>query len=138
MENLKNKSVAKRGRPPKYKFEKEKKEILDKLYGILDVSPNNRRFYFDDLKGDVDKQNQILNLSEDIKIIFNVSKWPFYVKQDVKEPSLSLVKSVLKDMKVKTRNIINMDKEVAKEGIEILFANVYSDDEQDDSEDLEE
>jgi hypothetical protein len=45
------------------------------------------------------KTNEILLLVDEIKIAFNYSHYPFFLKRNVSnESSLSLVKSILKDM----------------------------------------
>ncbi len=113
------------GRPKKeLKFEKERKEVLDKLLKILNVNKENTIFYINDLQNDENKQKQILDLESDVKKYFSCGKWLYFAKKDIPNPYLSLLKSLLKDMKINTSMIYYKDttnKVITKKGLKILI-----------------
>ena len=88
------------------KYVNERSELLKKLYFILGITDTNRIFYLDDLEKNVEKQNQILALIPDVKQYFTYGTWAYFSKPDTQsKPYLSLAKSVIKDMGIKTLSI---------------------------------
>ncbi len=84
-------------------FTKERQELLQKMLNILGVTEENKMFSLKKLDEDTEKQKQILDLVEDIKKYFICSRWAFFSHKDkeIKREYLSLIKAVMKDMKVK-------------------------------------
>jgi len=82
----------------KYKYQKERKEILNKLISIVGTT-----FFSHEIDMDIEKQNKILEMDEDIKKYFNVSNWCAYkIGKNLKKENrpISIVKSILKDMNI--------------------------------------
>ena len=107
------------GRPSKrLKYVEERKDVLNKLYNILGVNENNTVFYFEDI--DDDKKAQIKELEGDIKKYFNAGKWACFTKP-IEHPLHSLIRSVLKDMKVNAvlTYIYNSEHKIEKRGLKI-------------------
>lgn len=94
---------------PKKAFEKnkkriyadERKELLERLYGIIGITETNKEFYSDSFDSE-ETINSISELESDIVKYFNVSGWPAFKKMEtpVAKRSLSIVKSLLKDMNI--------------------------------------
>ena len=84
-------------------FTKERQELLQKMLTILGITDDNKMFSLKKLDEDEEKQKQILDLVEDIKKYFICSRWAYFSNQniDFKRDYLSLIKSVLRDMKIK-------------------------------------
>ncbi len=84
-------------------FTKEREEVLQKMLTILGITDDNKMFSLKKLDEDEEKQKQILDLVEDIKKYFVCSKWSVFNNKNLefKRDYLSLIKAVLKDMKIK-------------------------------------
>jgi len=89
---------------PKTKLEKyanERKEIIDKLFKIINVQSENgiRFFYIDDITEE--KEKEILDLRNDIKRYFIVNGWISF-KNTVKldKIHMSLIRNILKYEKI--------------------------------------
>jgi len=80
------------------KYETERKEIVNKIFDILNLNENNKTFFTHMI--DENKINKILELQEEIRKCFNTSNWTSS-KQDIKNRHISLIKSVFKDMSIK-------------------------------------
>ena len=78
----------------------KQKEVLDKIYKILNINEGNKTFSLKELDENVDKQNAILGLEEEIKEGFCYSKWACF-RREIKRKWLSIVKNVMKEMDVK-------------------------------------
>ena len=78
----------------------KQKEVLDKIYKILNINEENKTFSLKELDENVDKQNAILGLEGEIKEGFCSSKWTCF-RRDIKRKWLSIVKNVMKEMDVK-------------------------------------
>ena len=108
-------------RPPKaIKYATERKELLDKLINILGISKTNNIFYIQDI--DDDKKNQILALADDAKQYFRSSTWTYFT--DTPEfPWVSLTRSILHNMDIKTKTISIRDKtrKVIKNGLSVTL-----------------
>ena len=98
-----NKIINKGGRPSKAsQFDKERKKVLDDMYTILKLSDTQKFVYLYDLDNDLEMQNKIMALKDHAKIYFNSGTWAIFSKDDVKRPYMSLIRSIIKDMKIKT------------------------------------
>ena len=84
------------------KYTIERKEILDKLLNILEISETNNMFSLKKLDGDDVKIKRIMDLEGDIKKHFLCSRWTYFSnkKREFKRVYLSLIKAILKDMNV--------------------------------------
>ena len=54
-------------------FVKERKEILDKILNIIEITDMNKQFYSHIIDVNEYKKNEIMNLSDDIKKYFKTS-----------------------------------------------------------------
>lgn len=112
------------GRPLKdIKYIKERKKLLDKLLTILDVSEENDIFYIDELEKNIEKQKQILEMENDVKLYFKCSSWAYFTR-DYSRTYLSLIKSILKYMNITLLSIYFKDKTNKiniKKGIKLIF-----------------
>lgn len=79
-------------------YVKERNEILNKIFNILEINQNNNKFMLDSLESNIEKQNKIFELESDIKKVFICSRWTCFIKPDMKRRYLSIVKYVLKEM----------------------------------------
>lgn len=118
-------STNKIGRLSKHdKFDKERREVLNKLYNILGINDNNNMIFIYDLDNDTNKQNQIIALQDDIKEYFSCGAWTFFTKENVKRPYLCIIRSLLKDMKIKfeiiNKTIERNNKKIRTNGIAIF------------------
>lgn len=111
------------GRPKKdLAFEEEKQQVLDKLFKIIGITDDNKIFYFTDIENDENKQKEILDLENDVKLYFNYSGFSYFSKK-LDRPYLSLAKSIMKSMNVKTEPIsiiAGTSKKVLKSGVRII------------------
>jgi hypothetical protein len=111
------------GRPSKtIKYVEERNLVLQKLYEIIGVNEKNKIFYFEDLNEE--KQKKIMNLTTDCKKYFNTGHWNAFLKKTSSEPHVSLIRSILKDMEIKSSTAYVYDekdrKNIQKRGIRIL------------------
>ena len=90
---------------PKTKLEKyikERKEIVNKIFTIINIQidENMRFFYSDEITEE--KQNDILSLKNNIKKYFIISNWMSF-KTDVKidKEYMSLIRNILKHENIK-------------------------------------
>lgn len=117
--------IDKGGRPRKdVIYAKERKDILDKILNILSISKTGDIFYIDDLDGDVEKQNQILELEDDIKKCFSASGWKCLAEEGVLKKYVSIVKYILKHMNIKLSAvslIVSDSRKVLRQGYMIIF-----------------
>jgi hypothetical protein len=80
------------------KYDKERKEVLNKMFQILGINESNNKFLLHELDADIDKQNQILELEPDIKKYFICGSWSCFRTPDIKRKPLSIIKCLLKEM----------------------------------------
>lgn len=107
------------------KFKNEQNIILLKIYEILNLNEQNKLFYSHTLDNDILMQNKIMDLREDIGNYFKVSSWVVFKKNTIVEkPYLSIIRSVLKNMKIEyscsSCKIKNNDKQYINTTIYIL------------------
>jgi hypothetical protein len=94
------------------KYTNERTEVLHKIYSILGISENNKMISLKQLDDDENKQKSILDLEADIKKYFVCSRWTYFSnrKREFKRSYLSLIKAIMRDMKVKMASSILIKK----------------------------
>lgn len=111
-----------KGRPNKdMKYIEEQKQILNKMYNILGIDNKNKIIYFCDLD-DESKKKKILDLLPEVKKFFNCGSWAVF-KKNASNPHLSLIRSILKYMKIKTKRVHILEENIEKiqmSGIKIV------------------
>jgi hypothetical protein len=80
------------------KFINERKEIVNKMLNILEISETKKVISSKELENDKNKQNKIIELETEIQKYFICSTWTCVAKNDVKRFYLSLIKYLMKDM----------------------------------------
>ena len=90
-------SVAK-----KVYFQKEQREIYDKIIGILGLTKENNTFTLYDLSKTPEKIQQILELKEDIAKYFSAGKWICFTKEGYNSDKehIVLIRNILKVLNV--------------------------------------
>jgi hypothetical protein len=94
-------------------YDNERKEILNKLFNILNINEQNDMFSLHKIDNDVKIQQEILDLESDIRKYFVCYEWSCIKKKDIiKRRWLSFIKYILKDMNyiILTSNIISKNK----------------------------
>jgi hypothetical protein len=94
---IKTGSIAK-----KVYFEKEQREIYDKIIGILGLTKENNTFTLYDLSKTPEKIQQILDLKEDISKYFSAGKWICFKKEGYQSDKehIVLLRNILKTLNV--------------------------------------
>jgi glycerophosphoryl diester phosphodiesterase len=84
------------------KYEKEQKEILNKLLKILNINDDNNILILNNFEKDNMNICKILELSNDVRTYFNINNWSYFQKYDKKENKeyILLVRGILKALKV--------------------------------------
>lgn len=90
-------------------YENERREILQKIFNILDITDTNRIFSLNQLDSNQEKQNQILNLEYEIRKYFVHANWTCF-KKPCKRRYLSFAKYVMKDFNFKLQKISGISK----------------------------
>jgi len=91
---------------PKQNNKDKQKEVLDKLFIILEINENKKTFSLKELDNSEEKQKEILGLEGEIKEAFCYSSWTCF-RRDIKRKWLSMIKYVMKDME---KNLISTNK----------------------------
>jgi hypothetical protein len=80
----------------------QRNEILKNIFNIIGINNNNKTFYSNIIEESNEIDHQITNLEQNILTFFNVSSWPAFKKNSkiTDKKSLSIIKSVLKDMDI--------------------------------------
>ena len=108
------------GRPPKYiKYIEEKKQILQQLFDILGITEENKIFYWDDI--DEEKKKKIMDLLANVQKYFNCGHWTV-ITRNLDIPHASLIRYILKDMKIKCSCVYIMhenSKNIKKSGLQL-------------------
>lgn len=106
------------------KFIDERKQIVNKIFEIIQLRDDNgvKFFYSDDLTED--KENKIIELKDEIKKYFKVGSWSVF-KSTVKTDnvSLSLIKNVLKHELIEYVTSKKMIGGISKTKYTIIFKN---------------
>jgi hypothetical protein len=110
--------------PKSIKYEKERKEILNKIINILGMSDSDMKFYLWDLDNNLEKQTQIMDLKDDISKYFTSKTSSVFRKADdeTKRSYLSLLKVVFKEMGYE---IIVSGKSIKRDGISYKTSIYY-------------
>lgn len=74
----------------------KRKEIMNKIFKILDITENNDTFLLSKMDIDIDKQNEIYKLEDDIKKYYKTGKWGCFCKP-IKRKWLSMIKYICKE-----------------------------------------
>jgi hypothetical protein len=92
-------------------FTNERKEVVQKIFNILEITPINKMISLKKLDEDNEKQNKIIELETDVQKYFISSQWNYFKNKNrdfFKRRYLSLIKAVMKDMNVKmVSSVIN-------------------------------
>lgn len=91
---------------PKQDNKEKQKEVLEKIFAILNINDINKTFSLKELDSNLDKQTAILGLEEEIKEAFCYSTWTCF-RRNIKRKWLSMIKYVMKDME---KNLISTNK----------------------------
>jgi hypothetical protein len=79
------------------KYTLERKQIIERIFNILGVNNDKKYFYINELDDNIDKQNEILNLKNEIHTYFLTGNWKcFKTGINIDRPYLSLIKHVFK------------------------------------------
>ena len=105
-----------------FKYTEERKYILQQLYDILGIAEDNKIFYWNDINEE--KQKKIMDLSCQCKMYFNCKHWTVFSTNKISNPHVSLIRSLLRDMKIKTSYIYVLNDldigNTKKRGLKIL------------------
>lgn len=84
-------------------YTKERKEVLQKIFNILEITDTNKSFSLKKMDEDKIKQQNITDLEHDIKKYFVCSRWTYFSnkKRLSKRKYLSLIKAISKELNVK-------------------------------------
>jgi hypothetical protein len=80
------------------KYDKERFEVLHKMFEILGINENNNTFLLHELDDNEEKQKQILELETEIKKYFICGSWSCFRTPDIKRKPLSIIRCLMKDM----------------------------------------
>jgi hypothetical protein len=85
------------------KFENERKEVLQKVFNILEITNSNKIIALKKIDEDLVMQQKLVELVPDVKKYFICSKWNYFSNKnrEFKRTYLSLIKAIMKDMKIK-------------------------------------
>jgi len=85
------------------KYTNERKDILQKIFNILEITDNNKIISLKKLDEDKNKQKSIIELENDIKKYFLCSRWTYFSNKnrEFKRSYLSLIKAIMKDLDIK-------------------------------------
>jgi hypothetical protein len=84
------------------KYDQERRCILQKLYDILELTPENNKFSLKELDNNIEKQNAIIALEGDVKKYFTITGWGYFSNKnrESKRKYLSFIKCIIKAMNV--------------------------------------
>jgi len=78
----------------------ERKEILDKVLGILGIDEQNDTFYLHDIE-DTDKEQQLIETMDECRKYFKAGLWTCNAKRGkINKVYLSFIKSLFKEMNI--------------------------------------
>jgi len=79
------------------KYILERKQIIERVFNILEISSDKKYFYVNELDENINKQNEILNLKGEIHTYFLTGNWKcFKTGIDIDRPYLSLIKHIFR------------------------------------------
>ena len=94
------------------KFENERKEVLQKVFNILEITNSNKIIALKKIDEDLVMQQKLVELVPDVKKYFICSKWNYFSNKnrEFKRTYLSLIKAIMKDMKIKMMSSVSLRK----------------------------
>lgn len=82
-------------------YEKEQKEILEKLLEILEINEDNNVLILNNFEKDNMNICKILELGNDVRTYFNITNWSYFQKKEKTERKyLLLIRGILSAMKI--------------------------------------
>ena len=82
-------------------YEKEQKEILNKLLKILNINEDNNVLILNNFEKDNMNICKILELGNDVRTYFNINNWSYFQKKEKTERKyLLLIRGILSAMKI--------------------------------------
>ena len=90
-------------------YNEDRQIIINKLFEILEITEFNKSFSLHKMDDNIEKQQQVLDLEQDIKKYFICSRWTCINKKDVQRKWLSMIKYVFRDMDIKLSTLHNKD-----------------------------
>ena len=88
-------------------YEVERRDVLEKLLLILNVSKTHPLFFSDEITEE--KEEQIRDLEEEIKKYYKYGSWPYYKKCPTSKNIINLIKPLLREMNISVRSLYSMD-----------------------------
>lgn len=79
------------------KYDKERLDILNKIFSILGLGESNNKFSLHKLDNDIEKQKAIIDLEGDIKKYFICGNWSCFRDNQSKRKWLSMIRYLLKN-----------------------------------------
>ena len=94
------------------KFENERKEVLQKVFNILEITNSNKIIALKKIDEDLIIQQKLVELVPDVKKYFICSKWNYFSNKnrEFKRSYLSLIKAIMKAMNVKMMSSVSLRK----------------------------
>ena len=90
------------GRPKKaILYKTERLTLFNKLNNILGITKDNKIFYIYDIKNNNNKQKEINDLVDDVKIYFKGKSNAIFTSDDIDKKWLSIIKIIYKEMNFK-------------------------------------
>ena len=77
---------------------KERQDIINKVFEILNINESNNILYLRDLDANEEMQKQILELETDIRKYFVSGAWACFGCPNIKRKVLSIIKYLMKTM----------------------------------------
>ncbi len=100
MEDTKDIKIKKKKLNKNVRYIEERKQVLQKIYDILNITETNKLFYAFMLDQE-NVQNKIDEMTEDFRKYFTTSKWPSLRKNSVaNQKHIAIVRSILKEMDI--------------------------------------
>jgi hypothetical protein len=89
--------------PKKVAFEKEQREILDKILNIIGITKEKNTFTLYELNKTPEKIQQILDLKPDIAKYFSAAKWACFKDENYNSDKehVVLLRNILKTLNIK-------------------------------------
>lgn len=98
-------------------YENERREILIRLFNILEITKENNTITLNDIDNDNNKLMAIEELDYDIKKYFLTSRWGCYRRDNLKRKYYSVLQSILKQFNIKYKQYTDIIKIIEKDDI---------------------
>jgi len=99
---INNESINKGEHLKNFRYKDERLVILNKLFKLLNMTEENKKFTAWDVSDSV--SDELEKMLPDIRKYFAISKWFCLKKNDKCAKSLSTIKHIFKDMKLKVNS----------------------------------